>query len=462
MSAQARTAPAAAEGLTQALARFVAGLRGQDVPAAARQEARRAIADCIGGGLAGATDAVTHIAAQTLGGAGGDCTLWGRADRASAGDAALINGCAAHAHALDDTHESMRGHPSAPIVPALLALGEKLGSDGADLVTAYVAGVEAAGRLGRSVNDRHSQLGWHTTSTLGAVGAAAACASLLRLGDERTRNALGIAASMAGGLRVNFGTMTKALHAGLAAKHGLLAAQLAANGMTASPAALEGREGFLQLFCDDGSQDPGRALQKLGQAFEVTSPGIVYKQYPTCSLMHALIDMVLQARAKGVFVAGEEGVELRCGISRRLDAARVEDWPEAGLQAKFHVEYCVAVAACWGTQDIRDFTDLAVQRPQARSWAGKVRLSPGQDFPEGNGDYASFAVLRDGVEVFRQVQSKPLGHPSMPLSNAQHEAKFMRHAVAALPPERAAGLWRLLNAPQPCHARDLAAALAAS
>src|SRR5690606_14804432 len=129
-----------------------------------------------------------------------------------AGDAALINGCAAHAHALDDTHESMRGHPSVPIVPAILALGEEINADGDSLVMAYIAGVEVAGRLGRSVNDRHSQVGWHTTCTLGAVGAAAACAYLLRLDEARIRHALGIASSMAGGLRVNFGTMTKALH----------------------------------------------------------------------------------------------------------------------------------------------------------------------------------------------------------------------------------------------------------
>ncbi|MDF3848399.1 MmgE/PrpD family protein [Achromobacter denitrificans] len=455
------SAPAApAAGLTQAFAAFVANLRGPEVPAAVRAEARRAIADCLGGGLAGAVDEVTGVAAGTLGQARGDCTLWARAQRASAGDAALINGCAAHAHALDDTHESMRGHPSAPIVPAILALGEKLDSDGGALLTAYVAGVEVAGRLGRSVNDRHSQLGWHTTCTLGTVGAAAACASLLRLDAERARHALGIASSMAGGLRVNFGTMTKALHAGLAARNGVLAAQLAAGGMTASPAALEGREGFLQLFCDDGSQDPGRALQALGDSYEIASPGIVYKQYPTCSLMHALVDMVLRAREAGWMEPGGD-LELRCGISRRLDAARTKGWPVSGLAAKFHVEYCVAVAACRGTQDVGDFTDEALAHPQARDWADKVRLSVGEDFPAGNGDYASLAVLRNGVEVFRQTQAKPLGHPSLPLPPAGHEAKFMRHATAAVPAERAARLWRLLCAPQPGSARELAAALSA-
>lgn len=449
-------------GLTQALAAFTAGLRHGDVPPAARHEARRAIADCLGGALAGADDAVTRIAAATQAHADGACTLWGRSERADVGDAALINGCAAHAHALDDTHESMRGHPSAPVVPAILALGELLDAGGDDLVTAYVAGVEVAGRLGRSVNDRHSQLGWHTTCTLGAVGAAAACAWLLRLDAARTAHALGIAASMAGGLRVNFGTMTKALHAGLAAQHGVLAARLAAGGMQASPVALEGYEGFVHLFCDDSRGDVdrvARALQGLGATFEVLAPGIVYKQYPTCSLMHALIDMVLQARAQG-HLAPAEGLELRCAISQRLEGARgQEDWPASGLAAKFHVEYCVAVAALQGTQGIADFTDAAVQRPGLRELARQVHLAPGTDFPPGNGDYAELVVLRDGREVVRQRQAKPLGHPSMPLSAAQHDAKFMACATPALGEQRARALLGQLQAPQPLPARALARAL---
>ena len=445
-------------GLTQALAAFTAGLRHDGVPPAARQEARRAIADCLGGALAGADDDVTRIAAAAQAHADGTCTLWGSTLRADVGDAALVNGCAAHAHALDDTHESLRGHPSAPVVPAILAVGELVDASGDDLVTAYIAGVEAAGRLGRSVNDRHSQLGWHTTCTLGAVGAAAACAWLLRLDAARTAHALGIAASMAGGLRVNFGTMTKALHAGLAAQHGVLAARLAAGGMTASPVALEGHEGFLHLFCDD-SRDAARALQGLGQTFEVLAPGIVYKQYPTCSLMHALIDMVLQARAEG-HLAPADGLELRCAISQRLQGARgQEDWPASGLAAKFHVEYCVAVAAQEGTQGIADFTDAALQRRGLRELARSVQVAPDQDFPPGNGDFAELAVLHGGREVFRQRQAKPQGHPSMPLTAAQHDAKFLACAAPALGEQRARALIGQLKAPQLLPARALARAL---
>lgn len=460
MSTLPRQAVLETEGLTQALACFVADLPKRDVPDIVQQEARRAMRDCLGAGLAGARENVANIAAQVHARTEGECSLWGSKDRASVGEAALINGCAAHTHALDDTHESMRGHPSVPIVPAILALGEAIDADGDSLIMAYVAGVEVAGRLGRSVNDRHSQVGWHTTCTLGAVGAAASCASLLRLNEEKTRHALGIASSMAGGLRVNFGTMTKALHAGLAAQHGVLAAQLAAGGMTASPVALEGHEGFLQLFCNDGSGSASRALQSLGKSFEIMEPGIVYKQYPTCSLMHALIDMVLQARATGVLESAKD-IELHCEISARLESVRGKDWPTTGLDAKFHVEYCVAAAAYRGTQDIQDFSDEAVKCSQVLAWADRITVSQGEGFPVANGDYAVLSVVRDGVEFFRHTQDKPCGHPSRPLSDIQHEKKFMHLATAVFSGERATGLWQLLNAPKLCSARTLAAALSA-
>ncbi|WP_051236685.1 MmgE/PrpD family protein [Ottowia thiooxydans] len=448
-------------GLTQALATFVADLHADGIPLAAKQEARRAIADCLGGALAGVSDQVTRIASSVQARQGAACTLWGSLDRADVSEAALINGCAAHAHSLDDTHESMRGHASAPVVPAILALGELLDSSGEDIVTAYVAGVEVAGRLGRSINDRHSQLGWHTTSTLGTVGAAAACARLLKLNTEQTAHALGVAASMAGGLRVNFGTMGKALQAGLAAQRGVQAARLAAGGMVTSPVALEGYEGFLQLFCDNGSQDVARALSGLGESLEVLTPGIVYKQYPTCSLMHALIDMVLEARAQGLLsdIDALDSLEFRCAISERLDAARGKTWPISGLAAKFHVEYCVAVAASHGTQGVSDFTGDALHRPGLNETARQVQISLGQDFPPGNGDFAELVILRGGQEIFRRRQAKPLGHPSMPLSTVQHETKFMDCATPALGLQRSRWLLERLQGPVPCSARELALAL---
>lgn len=438
---------AAAIPLTRAFAQFTAAAHRELLPEAVRTEAVRAIADCVGGALAGVDEPVTRIA--TMATNGGPCTLWGRPGRATVCDATLVNGCAAHAHAIDDTNESMRGHPSAPIVPAILALGEALDSGGHDLVTAYAVGVEIAAKLGRAVNDRHAQVGWHTTGTLGSVGAAAACARLLALDAEHTAHALGIAASMAGGLRVNFGTMTKPLHAALAARAGLEAAQWAARGMTASTQALEGHEGFLALYCGDGAR-PEAALDALGAPWELQAPGIVYKRYPTCSLMHALIDLVLDAHEQGVFTGREE---LHCAISARLQAARHAPWPGNGLSAKFHVEYCVATAALTGSQAIADFTDAAVQRAAIQQAARHVHLHVGVDFPAGNGDCAELAVLREGREVHRARRDKPRGHPSQPLRPEEHAAKFLACASGALGAQGAAALHAaLLRLDEPLHA----------
>ena len=436
-----------ADGLTRAFAEFVCATGIAAMPQQVRLEARRAIADCLGGALAGAGEAIAAQAASLAGEGAGPCTLWGSGRRASARDAALANGCAAHAHAIDDTNESMRGHPSAPIVPAVLALGEELGASGDALVEAYVLGVEIAAKLGLAVNDRHSQLGWHTTCTLGAVGSAAACARLLRLDRLRTSHALGIAASMAGGLRVNFGTTTKALHAGLAAQHGLLAARLAQAGVTASEQALEGHEGFLALFCGADAQ-PARALAALGAPFELERPGIVYKRYPTCSLMHALVDMVLEARAG--LPEPHQVDTIRCGISARLQAARTGHWPATGLAAKFHVEYCVAAAWVGGTQDPSDFTDAALDRSQVRALARRVEVCPGEDFPAGNGDYAELTLLgADAKVLFQERRAKPRGHPSHPMDDAAHHAKFMRLAGPVLGAAQAAGLQAALVGAEP-------------
>ncbi|WP_082818013.1 MmgE/PrpD family protein [Variovorax boronicumulans] len=448
------------QGLTRAFAAFVQSAACDHMPVSVHAEAQRAIADCLGGALAGAGEPVSIQAARLAETGTGPCTLWAQPRRASARDAALINGCAAHAHAIDDTNESMRGHPSAPIVPAVLALGEEIGVAGPALVEAYVVGVEIAAKLGLAVNDRHSQLGWHTTCTLGAVGAAASCAKLLGLDEMRTVHALGIAASMAAGLRVNFGSMTKPLHAGLAAHNGVLAARLAEAGVTASAQALEGHEGFLALFCGDDAR-PQRALAALGQPFELVAPGIVYKQYPTCSLMHALVDMAIETRAHRLpELVGAS--RIRCGISTRLGAARRTVWPTSGMEAKFHVEYCVAVALLGGTQGLTDFVDAALERPDVRALAQRIEVAPGIDFPAGNGDFAELHIEVDGQTVFHDRRAKPRGHPSQPLSDAEHRDKFMACASLAMDGAAAAELLSALRGTPFPDARTLGRLLAAT
>jgi 2-methylcitrate dehydratase PrpD len=433
----------ATDGLTRALGRFIASARIDPGDAALRHTLHAAMADCMASALAGSTDPVGRMAAMRL--APGPSTVWGQGRQADARDAAFANACAAHAHSIDDTHESMRGHPSAPILPAVFALAQEVDASPQVLLRAFAVGVEVAGKLGRAINDGHSRVGWHTTGTLGTIGAAAGCAHILGLDAQRATHALGIAASMASGLRVNFGSPTKALHAGLAAQNGVQAARLAQAGFSANPEALEGYEGFLQLFSEQGGYALGRALDHLGESLEVQSPGLVFKLYPTCSLMHALIDMVLDLR--GQHAPWADAVTLRCGISPRLEAARRQDWPRNGLDAKFHVEYCVATAWLLGTQGIADFTDAAIARPALRAMAARVEVFVDPATPPGNGDHASLQVLRAGQPLASQTQAKANGHPSRPLSDAQRQSKFQQLAEPALGQPATRQLWEALHAP---------------
>ena len=230
--------------MTRRLAEFVASTPSRDIEPAAREQARRAILDTLGVMLAGSREDAARITAEMVREQGGsaESTVVGHSFRAAAGEAALVNGTSAHTLDFDDVNMNMRGHPSVPLLPAVLALGEKLGSSGREVIDAFVLGFEVECRLGKVIGGEHYALGWHATSTLGTLGAGAACARLLRLDADQTQTALGIAASLASGVRQNFGTMTKPLHAGWAARNGVIAVTLSERGLTADTAALEGRE----------------------------------------------------------------------------------------------------------------------------------------------------------------------------------------------------------------------------
>ncbi|MGC4008398.1 MAG: MmgE/PrpD family protein [Pseudomonas sp.] len=452
--------PTPALPVTQRLADFVAGLRFDQLPPAVVREAHLAIADTVAGALAAAGEPVTRAALSTVV-SGGDASVWSHARRAGAREAAFVNGTMAHAHDIDDTNPSMRGHPSCPVVPVVLALAPGHQADGRDVIAAYVAGVEVATKLGRAVNMPHYNRGWHTTLTLGTLGAAAAAASLLRLDAAQTAACLAIGASTASGLVANFGTMTKPVHSGFAADNGVKAALLARAGVSANPCALEARNGFFDLFCGLDAVRPELALEALGERWDLVDPGNIYKQYPTCSLTHCAIDMILDGIAAGGIVPSEvESVE--CGVGYRCEATLPYHAARTGLEGKFSMEYCLAAALVYGRAGFAQFADDAVNAPEIAAMHRRIRLYTHPDLrtPESVPfDFTDLVIVHRDGRRFHGRESYAKGDPHKPWTPEQFRGKFVDCAAPLLGAQPAGALWDRLQTLERLPAADVAALL---
>ena len=283
-------------GITEKIAQFVVGTGFENIPGEGVDLSKRAIVDTVACMLAGVPEPVsqTVIRLVRMEGCNPVSGVIGSGVKTSPLNAALANGVLGHALDFDDDNDSLRGHPSVVILPAIFALAEERKKSGKDVVAAYAVGFEVEAKVGRGVNIEHYERGWHSTSTLGTFGAAAASAKLLDLDVSRTRMALGISASLTSGIRVNFGTMTKSLHVGQAAHNGLLAAKLAQEGFTAHPSVLEAEQGFCDLFCGRENCNWERITENIGNPFDLISPGIIPKLYPSCSLTHPALDIIME------------------------------------------------------------------------------------------------------------------------------------------------------------------------
>lgn len=354
------------------------------VPPAALARAKLALVDLIGVTIAGAAEPVAGIVARHVARSAGGATVIGVRRGAAAADAALANGTAGHALDLDDSNFVLGGHPTVTMLPALLALAEERSMGGAAVLEAYVAGFEVMMALSRAVNFEHYEKGWHPSATIGAFGTAAAVARLLRLDAARARHALGLACSMAAGVKANFGSMAKPFQLGQASRNGMVAALLASEGLTSSEQALEGRQGFLNVYNGAG-QFRAEALVCDRDTPEILKSGIAFKKYACCGSTHAPVDAALRlVREHGV--RGEEVAAATIAINARrlphVNRPVVED----PLQAKFSLHYTVAAALTDGALGLGHFTDAAVRRAdiqdllrrvEAKGLAGAEALSQG-------------------------------------------------------------------------------------
>jgi 2-methylcitrate dehydratase PrpD len=353
-------------GFQQAVGRFRT-LRLGDLPAEALAVARHCLLDWLGCALAGTREPLSAILRDEIGGTAGEASLIG-GGRAAARDAALVNGAAGHALDFDDTHTGMGGHPTAPVLPAALALAESRGATGAALLAAFVAGLEVECRLGLYMGAEHYRLGWHSTGTLGTVGAAAAAAHLLELDETRWRQALGIAATQAAGLKASFGTMAKPLHAGNAARNGLFAAQIAARGFVGAPDAIDAPQG-LAAAAANGRADAEK-LHGAGDRFLIIDT--LFKYHAACYLTHAGINAASSLRG-AIEPAVIESVELRVNPSLLSVCAIPE--PRTGLELKFSLRGTTAMALLGvETADLASFSDAQARDAALVRLRDRVRL----------------------------------------------------------------------------------------
>lgn len=408
---------------------FALALRDEDVAERGRKFAVDAITDCVACILGGYG---TELAAPLLAVAGAPLsdtpeagvTLIGAGRRASLHDGALYHGALAHALDYDDISHPAYSHPSAVLVPALLSAASRAQPSGAQFVTAYVVGLEVFGRLGRSLNLQHYKNGWHSTSTFGSIAAAAATGRLLKLSAAQMRMAIGIAASASSGLRVNFGTMTKPLHAGYAARNGVLAALLAAEGFTAAADPLLHRFGFARVFNQGGGIDES-PLQCWGIKLEImTEFGLALKLYPACAATHPAIEAATQLRAK-LQDPAKEIARVRVGCAELALEPLIYREVNTALEGKFSMHYCVAAALLDGQVRLGTFSKETVQRQDMRDLVQKISVEVDERVRHDK-EFAAVVEVHttDGRALEQTVMIAP-GKPARWFTTEQLKSKFM-------------------------------------
>ncbi|MDI6755592.1 MAG: MmgE/PrpD family protein [Thermodesulfobacteriota bacterium] len=357
--------------ITKELSRYISQMRYPELPPEVVGQAKLCFLDWLGVTLGGSGEPLINILWQLLESQGGNrqATVIGRKEKTSLLHAALINGSASHALDFDDVHFQMMGHPSVPVFPALLALAEWKRSSGKDFITAFIAGFETECRIGAMLYPDHYMAGWHATGTIGHFGAAAACANLLRLNLSQTINALGIAGTQASGLQQVFGSMCKPFHAGKAAMNGLLASLLAERGFTSSQEMIEGEKGFSRVFSP--KYDPSKALEGLGKKYAVQE--VIFKRHASCYATHAPIEGILAIKEEYP-LAPDQVEEIRLKVSPLAPEVAGKSAPQTGLEGKFSVPFCVALALADGDTGEAAFLDAKVHDPRLIAIRDMVKI----------------------------------------------------------------------------------------
>jgi len=410
--------------LTQSLGQFISKLRFSDLPKEVVATIQTGFTDCIGVMVAGANEPGPKILESVLKPAGTESALLFCEGRASALEAARINGTAAHALDFDDT--SLRGHPSSPMVAAILAEAEALGANGKQMITAYAAGYETWAELLRR-DPLQKYEGWHATGVLGAIGAAAACASLRCLDPVKSATAIALAASQSAGLVCNFGTMTKSFHAGNAAHAGVLSARLAEAGFTASPKALEVAGGFLATVPFHESKIDWDSPMECGSSWMMLRHGLSIKKYPVCFAAHRALDGMFELINANT-IRPESVSKITVITSRRAAFMLSYTAPKTALQAKFSMQFAMACALINRRVGLPELTDDFVLLDDVQALMRCVEIQPAEHDDPARTGYALFDQVQvhqdSGTALSSSRITKVRGDPDYPLGAEELWSKF--------------------------------------
>ncbi len=429
---------------TRELAEFAVSTRFEDLPERVVHEAKRDVINLMGVALYSSVDPSLKILTDMFEaeGANGRARIWGTGKKTSLGNAALANGYTGHLEDYDDTHFPTVIHPSAPTVPAAWAMAEANARSGKDMLAAVALGIEVCCRLGVSMHPWHYDEGWHITGTMGVFGGAVAAGKMNSLNVDQMVAALGISGSQAAGLRENFGTMTKPMHAGRAAQAGVVSALLAKGGFTATTAIIEGRRGVAEVM--SGGRDLSRATDALGQRWEVFQNGL--KPYSCGVVSHPAIDAAIAIRAKAGFNADAvESIEAFVHPLVPELMGRME--PTTGLEGKFSCAHCISVGLVDGAAYPDQYSDAKVADPRLTALRRKVKFTIDPNTAE---DAVRLRLtMRDG-SVIEESVTHASGSPENPLSDDKVSEKFLSLASKPLGNAEAKsileGLWRLEDA----------------
>jgi 2-methylcitrate dehydratase PrpD len=415
---------------TRQICEFLNSTSYDDIDTEAIEYAKKMVTDTIAAMISGSNTEISGLVKEgktSLRTDTGPSRVIGTGLAGTASDASMLMGVMAHALDFDDVHHEMGGHPSAPVLSALLPVAEQQGASGQELLTAFVLGTEVEISLANVLNPGLYEEGWHPTSVVGSIGAAAAVGKLLDFDTQTLQHALGIAASEAGGIKANFGTMTKPLHVGNAARSGVEAADLASRGFTADRSALEKEfGGFCSLFQGDSEYEFGDHIESLSDPYCILDPPVGFKPYPCCGSTHSSIDAALEIRERDGFSAADiESLKIT-EHPRRLGHTDTPN-PESSLDAKFSVQYCVAIAIEEGDIWFDHFSEDVTSQGKYKKLCDKVTTVGDESLFSSREWGARLDATVDG-EQFTVEVDHPKGSAENPLTESELKEKY-HHCV---------------------------------